>query len=91
MVPRPAVVLTPRPIGPDELLIWTAMITNAQRDHWPGDIPIPDSEALGLIIPSKVRTAKIGAVETQAATRIGRLPSPVWIEVQAAVLSYLGH
>lgn len=75
MVPRPALVLT-SPIGPDGLLIWTLMITNAARPAWPGDVTIENAEALGLLIPSKVRTAKISAAETHSASRLGRLDSP---------------
>lgn len=86
---RPAVVLTPEPIGPGGLLLWTVMVTNARREPWPGDIPIPDAEAIGLLIPSKVRSAKVAAVEAKAATRIGRLPDMVWAELQALIRSYL--
>jgi hypothetical protein len=63
MVTRPAMVLTPAPIGPDGLLIWTVMITNAARPAWPGDIVIENALELGLIIPSKVRTTKISAAK----------------------------
>lgn len=90
MVPRPAVVLTPKPLGPDGLLIWTAMITNATRPAWPGDIVIRDAEKLGLVIPSKVRTAKIAAVETAAAVRIGRLDAALWNEIRDRVRRHLG-
>ena len=89
MVLRPAVVLTPEPIGPDGLLIWTAMITNARREHWPGDLLIPDAERLGLVIPSKVRSTKIAAVETRTAVRIARLPDATWSELRALISSYL--
>ena len=73
MVPRPALVLTPEPVGPDGMLLWTLMITNAERAAWPGDVPIDDARQIGLIIPSKIRTAKIAAVETASATRIARI------------------
>ena len=89
MVQRPAVVLTPKPIGPAGLLLWTAMITNAERQYWPGDLPIPDAEALGLVIPSKVRSAKIAAVEAKSAVRIGRLPDPIWARLRALIQSHL--
>lgn len=90
MVPRPAVVLTPKPLGPDGLLIWTAMITNAGRPEWPGDIVIRDAEKLGLVIPSKVRTAKIAAIETSAAVRIGRLDETLWNKIRHRVRRHLG-
>lgn len=73
LVPRPALVVTAVPIGPDGLLLWALMITNAARPAWPGDIDIPDASALGLLIPSKIRTAKIAAIETATATHIVRL------------------
>ena len=90
MVSRPAVVLTPAPLGPAGLLIWTAMITNASRAEWPDDIHIPDAEALGLVIPSKVRTAKIASVAAAAATPIGRLDPALWSEVRDRVRRHLG-
>ncbi len=71
---RPALVLTKAPVGLDDLLIWVAMITNARRKRWPGDILIEDHEAAGLPVPSVVRTAKIATLEATAASRIGRLP-----------------
>jgi mRNA-degrading endonuclease toxin of MazEF toxin-antitoxin module len=76
LVPRPAVILTPVPLGPEGLLTWTLMITNAARADWPGDVAIDEADEIGLIIPSKVRTAKIAAVETASATLIARLDEP---------------
>jgi mRNA interferase MazF len=87
---RPAVVLTRKPIGPDGLLIWAAMITNAARDRWPGDILIEDHEAAGLPVKSIVRTAKIATLETASATRIGRLGDAQMAEVGGLVAAYLG-
>jgi mRNA interferase MazF len=89
MVPRPALVLTPRPVGPDGLLLWAVMITNAARSSWPGDVPIVDAERLGLLIPSKIRTAKIVAAETASASRIGRLDEETLGTVLRLVRSYL--
>lgn len=90
VVPRPAIVLTQEPIGPGGLLIWTAMVTNAARDDWPGDVPIAEAEALGLRIPSKVRTAKIYAVEAAAAAPIGRLDDATWAAVRETIRHHLG-
>jgi mRNA-degrading endonuclease toxin of MazEF toxin-antitoxin module len=89
MVQRPAVILTPKPIGRAGLLLWTAMITNAERQHWPGDLTIPDAEELGLVIPSKVRSTKIAAVEAKTAVRIGRLPDLIWAQLRALIQSHL--
>ncbi|WP_263282661.1 type II toxin-antitoxin system PemK/MazF family toxin [Sphingomonas nostoxanthinifaciens] len=82
MVPRPALVVSKRPLGLEGLLIWTMMITNADRAAWPGDVPIDDWQGLGLLIPSKVRTAKIAAVEAGAATLLGRLDALTWRTVR---------
>ncbi len=90
MVPRPALVLTSHPIGLDGILIWTAMITNAVRPDWPGDVPINDAVALGLLIPSKIRTAKISAVEAAAATPIAQVDDETMKRVAELVRSYLG-
>jgi len=86
---RPALVLTREPIGPDGLLIWAAMITNAARDPWPGDVPIEDREAAGLPVPSIVRTAKIATLEAASATRIGRLGEEQMAEIGRLISAYL--
>ena len=49
------------------------MITNAARADWPGDVAIPDAPDRGLLIPSKVRTAKLSTVETKDAALIGQI------------------
>jgi len=87
---RPALVLTREPIGPDGLLIWAAMITNAARDPWPGDVLIEDQEAAGLPVESTVRTAKIATLEAGSATKIGRLGEEQMAEVGRLVSAYLG-
>lgn len=90
VVPRPAVVLTSAAVGPNGLLIWTMMVTNAAREAWPGDVPIPDAEVLGLRIPSKVRTAKVYTVEAAVARPIGRLDEATWSRVRDQVRRQLG-
>jgi mRNA interferase MazF len=87
---RPALVLTREPIGPEGLLIWVAMITNAAREGWPGDLRIEDHEAAGLPVPSLVRTAKVATLETASAIRIGRLPDPEVAAVRALIIGHLG-
>lgn len=87
--PRPALVLTREPVGPDGLLIWVGMITNARRKAWPGDILIEDHEAAGLPVPSVIRTAKIATLEAASATRIGRLPEAQILAVRKQVVSNL--
>ena len=90
MVPRPAIILTPKPVGPGGLLLWAAMVTNAARPPWPDDIAIPDAVSLGLLIPSKIRVAKIFSVEASAATSIARLDDATMTRVAALVRRYLG-
>jgi mRNA interferase MazF len=87
---RPALVLTREPVGPDGSLIWVAMITNARRKPWPGDVPIEDHEAAGLPVPSVVRTTKVATLETASASRIGRLSNAQIETVRKHVLGYLG-
>lgn len=66
------------------------MITNAQRESWPGDVIIPDAVQRGLLIPSKVRTAKISAVETNTASLIGKVDRQTWLHVQSEIREALG-
>jgi mRNA interferase MazF len=86
---RPALVLTREPVGPDGLLIWVGMITNARRKRWPGDVLIEDHQAAGLPVPSVVRTAKVATLEAASATRIGRLSDVQIAAVREHVLGYL--
>jgi mRNA interferase MazF len=86
---RPALVLTREPIGPNGLLIWAAMITSAARERWPGDVLIEDHAAVGLPVASIVRTAKIATIETDSATRIGRLGEAQMKEVDRLISTYL--
>lgn len=81
-VPRPALVVSHAPIGPEGSLIWTLMITNQAHQPWPGDVPIMDWERLGLLIPSKVRTAKISTSETRTAALLGKLDLETWDRVK---------
>ena len=87
--PRPALVLTRSPIGPDGVLIWVGMITSARRKRWPGDVPIEDHEAAGLPVPSVVRTAKVATLEAASASRIGRLADAQIAAVRAHIFDYL--
>lgn len=66
------------------------MVTNAARVAWPGDIDIPNAEGLGLLIPSKIRTAKIHAAESATATLLGRLDSKTFERVRQNVRAHLG-
>ena len=85
IVSRPALVISSQPVGPNGLLLWALMITNAERPQWPGDIMIPNAEQLGLLIPSKIRTAKIAPVETSKASLIGTLDARTLQQVRRQV------
>ena len=87
---RPALVVTRGPIGPDGLLIWVAMITNAKRKRWPGDIPVAEHKSSGLPIPSVIRTAKLATLETAGADKIGRVGEADLREVQLRLREHLG-
>lgn len=89
-VPRPALVISGEPVGPNGLLIWTLMITNAERPEWPGDILIPEAERLGLLVPSKIRTAKVAPVETVKASLIGRLDASTLLAVRRMLRNMIG-
>lgn len=70
-------------------LAWVLMITSAERARWRGDLDIPDAEALGLIIPSRVRTAKVATVAAVDLVRIGRMDDDVWVRARSIVLGAL--
>jgi mRNA interferase MazF len=88
--PRPALVVTKEPIGPNGLLFWAAMITNAERERWTGDIDISHHEAAGLPVPSMVRTAKLATLETAAASVIGKIDAGQLEQVRKQVAAHLG-
>ena len=90
MVSRPALVISVRSIGSDGALIWVAMITNAEREVWPGDIIIQDSVNLGLIVRSKVRTAKVSTIEGKSAKRLGLVGYDVLAAVRVQLAANLG-
>jgi len=90
MVARPALVVSLRPLGRKGSLAWVAMITNAVREQWPGDIMIPNSLELGLIVESKVRTSKITAIEVKSATKLGKLDAVTLPAVRDELAANLG-
>jgi hypothetical protein len=90
VVPRPALVISRTPIGLNGLVTWTLMITNALREPWPGDIDIPNAEQIGLLIPSKIRSAKIAPVETAKASLIGCLDAETLARAQRFVRETIG-
>jgi mRNA interferase MazF len=87
---RPALVLSARPLGPDNLVLWAAMITSAENQSWPGDYMIDDHRALGLPIPSVVRTEKIATLEHEGAEKLSRATALQLEEVRSRVARHLG-
>jgi mRNA interferase MazF len=70
---RPALVISNRKLALHGL-VWLAMITSADNERWPSDVPIGDLKRSGLPAPSLVRPAKIACIEpTRIDRRIGRL------------------
>ena len=90
MTRRPALIVSHKPIGPDDLVLWALMITSAINRGWPGDLEIVDYAAAGLPAPSVVRTEKVTTVETLAATRIGRIEDALLAAVMRKLASHLG-
>lgn len=85
LVTRPALVIARRPTDGDLVLLWALMITNAIRPGWDGDVMIEDWRSVGLIIPSKVRTAKISSTEERSATSLGKLDAETWRAVMKVI------
>jgi mRNA interferase MazF len=92
LVRRPAFVLCWYDTGNDAAgrLAWVLMITSAGRARWHGDLDIPDAEGLGLIIPSRVRTAKVATVAVADLVRIGRMDEVVAAQARSIVRDALG-
>lgn len=84
-------IISRAPVGPDGLLLWAAMITNARRPAWPGDIEIPNAVEIGLLIPSKIRTDKLSSIETASASFIAHLDSATLATVMASIRDRLGE
>ena len=86
---RPALVISAQPLGADLDLLWVLMITNASRPSWAGDVVIADHVAVGLPIPSKIRTEKISTFISAGSEKMGKIDAVPLSDVQARVLSYL--
>jgi mRNA interferase MazF len=88
---RPALVVSQGGLGDRESLLWVVMITSAANRPWPGDVSVTDEyEAVGLPIPSVVRSTKIATIEARHAQRIGRLTPELWNEVASMLNRHLG-
>ena len=70
---RPALVISSAKLAATGLL-WVAMITSAENEPWPFDVPLPDLKRAGLPAPWVVRPVKIACVEqARIERRAGRL------------------
>lgn len=70
---RPALVISSPKLAPYGL-VWLAMITSADNERWPCDVPIVDLDRAGLPAPSIIRPVKIACVEAaRVERRTGRL------------------
>ena len=87
---RPALVVSNRRL---EALgvIWVAMITSAENESWPGDVPIGDAARAGLPAPSVIRPAKIACIDPgRVLRRAGRLDKPTARKVAQRMRRFLG-
>ncbi|MQA91207.1 MAG: type II toxin-antitoxin system PemK/MazF family toxin [Gemmatimonas sp.] len=88
---RPALVVSRGGLGDGSSLLWVVMITSAANRRWPGDISLAGGyKAVGLPIPSVVRSTKIATIEARYAARIGRLSESLWAKVVSALRRHLG-
>ena len=85
---RPALVVAAN-VGVAGNLIWVFMITSTERTAWPGDVLIDDHQAVGLPVPSTIRTAKITALEAASARCIGRIDTVTLATVRSLLARYL--
>jgi mRNA interferase MazF len=88
---RPALVISNRKLATHGL-IWLAMITSAENEAWPGDVPIADLRRAGLPAPCVVRPAKIACIDPDRIDRrVGRLDKAAARNVGRRVRSFLGR
>ena len=70
---RPALVIAaPSATGAFSLL-WTLMITSANRGLWPLDVPVSDLKRAGLPHQCVIRTSKVATFDSRIADWIGDL------------------
>ncbi len=82
---RPALVVAAGELEGAHGLLWVVMITSAENRRWPGDVVIGGPASAGLPAPSVIRTAKIATIEATDATRLGRVPAPLYRQVSSAI------
>jgi mRNA interferase MazF len=92
VVRRPALLLCrfdtdDAEVGP---LAWMLMITSAERPRRRGDLDIPEAKRLSLIIPSRVRTAKVATVAVADLIRVGPMDDRVVADARSIVVDARG-
>jgi mRNA interferase MazF len=88
---RPAVVISAPALERDCGMVWLVMVTSAENRAWQGDVLVSDPAAVGLPAPSRIRPAKVAAVDADRIVRkIGVLPSKEARAVQAQIKKFLG-
>jgi mRNA interferase MazF len=65
---RPALVVSSAKLA-SHGLIWVLMITSAENERWPSDVPLSDLDRAGLPAPSVIRPAKIACIESARVER----------------------
>jgi mRNA interferase MazF len=72
-------------------LVWVSMITSAENEAWPSDVPILNLNRAGLPAPSVVRPAKIACVEAiRIDRRIGSIDKPTARVVLQRLRGFIG-
>ncbi len=88
---RPALVISPLALGPNNSLFWAVMITSAANRGWAGDVSVEtDHRAFGLPAPSVIRTEKIAVLEADSASLLGKVSEDMLLQVQTRIARYLG-
>lgn len=87
---RPALVVSSAKLAPFGL-IWVSMITSAENERWPSDVPVSELNRAGLPAPSVIRTAKIACIEAaRVDRRIGSIDKTTARAVRQKLRGFLG-
>jgi len=87
---RPALVVSASSLEQAHGLLWVVMITSAQNQGWPGDVPVGNLAAAGLPAPSVIRAAKIATIEATDACRLGTVAPAISRRVAQCLANQLG-
>jgi len=86
---RPALVVSNDAFHRTTGLTWVVMITSTSQ-QWPGDTEITDHAACGLPVPSRIRPAKIAAIEASRIIRVaGRIGQDEIVGVRESLAAIL--